>query len=430
MAFIADQLKQVFRRLIRAPLFTTVILITLAVGIGANAIVFGVVYGVLLKPLTYPHPEQLIGVWHTSSMANINILKMSPSFYFIDREQNSTLQDIGMYTRHWFAVTGAGQPEHVAAFHVTDGTLSILGAKPILGRVFNHYDDLPNSPRTIILSYGYWQRRFGGDRSIVGRSLTIGGTSNEIIGVLPRDFTLEDYDASIFAPFQFDRSKMELGGFGYDGVARLRPGVTLNQATTDLQRLIPIAIHSFPVPEGMSLAEFEQANFRSSLHPLKQDVVGDVGNGIWVLMGSIVLVLLVACANVANLLLVRVEGRRQELSVRSALGASRANIAAALLLESLSLGVMGGVLGLTLAFGALRILVAMAPTGLPRLHEIGINLPVLLFTTGASLFVSLVTGLLPVIKYSGLSMYTGLREGRGLSLSRERQRARKALVVV
>jgi hypothetical protein len=159
--------------------------------------------------------------------------------------------------------------------------------------------------------------------------------------------------------------------------------------------------------------------------------VGDIGKVIWVLMGSIVIVLLVACANVANLLLVRVEGRRQELSVRSALGAGRANITAGLLIESLTLGILGGVIGLVLAFAALRILVAMAPTGLPRLHEIAIDLPVLLFTTVATLFVSLVIGLLPVIKYSSVNMHTGLREGgRALSQGRERQRARKALVVV
>lgn len=432
MPFISDQLRQAFRRLLRAPLFTTITLITLAVGIGANAVVFGVVDGVLLKPLSYPHPDRLIGIWHSAPGIGFDELNMAPFLYFIDREQSKTLQDVGMYDGDSLSITGIGQPEHVAGLDVTDATLPMLGARPVLGRLFTRQDDSPNTPKTIILSYGYWQRKFGGDQSIVGRSITVDGTAREIIGVLPRNFTfLDNYDAALFLPMQIDRSKTHLGNFSFRGIARMKDGVTLKQAQADMDRLLPIAIHSFPAPDGFSAAMFEQAHIHSNLHTLKRDVVGDVGNVLWVLMGSILVVLLVACANVANLLLVRVEGRRQELAVRSALGAARSNITAGLLIESLVLGCTGGLIGLGLAFGALRILVAMAPTGLPRLHEIGINLPVLIFTLIATLFVSLVIGMLPVLKYSGISMYTGLREGgRALSQSRERQRARKTLVVV
>jgi predicted permease len=433
MKFFTDQLKQVFRRLARAPLFTTITLITLSVGIGANAVVFGVVNGVLLKPLSYPHPDQLIGIWHSAPAIGFkDNLNMAAFLYFIDREQNSTLQDVGMYNGDSLSVTGAGQPEHITGLDVTDGTLPMLGVQPVLGRLFTRQDDSPNTPKTIILSYAYWQNKFGGSSSVVGRSITIDGTSREIIGVLPRNFTfLDNYDAAIFLPMQMDRSKTRLGNFSFSGIARMKPGVTLKQANADMDRLIPIAIHSFPAPDGFSAGLFEQVKLRANLHTLKGDVVGDVGDVLWVLMGSIVVVLLVACANVANLLLVRVEGRRQELAVRSALGAGRSNIIAGLLVESLVLGVAGGVIGLSLAFAALRILVATAPTGLPRLHDIGIDLPVLLFTIGATLFVSFVIGMLPMIKYSGASINTGLREGgRALSQGRERQRARKALVVV
>ncbi len=432
MSAFADQLKQVFRRLARAPLFTSITLITLSVGIGANAVVFGVVYGVLLKPLSYPHPDQLIGIWHSASGIGFDNLNMAPFLYFIDREQSTTLQEVGMYNGDSPNVTGIGQPEHVNGLDVTDAVLPMLGAKPVLGRLFTRQDDSPNAPKTIILSHAYWQRKFGGDPTVVGRSLTLDGSAREIIGVLPRDFTFLDYyDSAIFMPMQVDRGKTKLGDFSYQGIARMRPGVTLNQANADIDRLLPIAIRSFPAPEGFSAGIFEKANVRANLHTLKHDVIGDVGNVLWVLMGSIAVVLLVACANVANLLLVRVEGRRQELAVRSALGAGRRNITAGLLIESLVLGVIGGVLGLALAFGALRLLIAMAPTGLPRLHEIGINLPVLLFTAAATLFVSIVIGILPVLKYSGVSINTGLREGgRTLSQSRERQRARKTLVVI
>ena len=433
MTSFFNELKQVFRRLVRAPLFTTITLITLAVGIGANAVVFGVVDGILLKPLSYPHPEELVGLWHSAPGIGFHgDLNMAPFIYFIEREQGSTFQDVGLYDGDSPSVTGVGQPEHVSGLDVTDGTLPMLGVKPFLGRLFTRRDDTPNAPHTVILSYGYWQRKFGGDKTAVGRSLAINGTATEIIGVLPKSFTfLDAYDAALFMPMQLDRSKTKLGNFSFRGIARIKPGVSLNQVNADVNRLLPIAIHAFPAPEGFSAALFEKVHIGSSVHTLKKDVVGDVGNVLWVLMGSIVLVLLVACANVANLLLVRAEGRRQELAVRSALGAGRREITAGLLMESLTLGVVGGAIGLALAFGALRVLVAMAPTGLPRLHEIGISLPVLLFTVVTTLFVSLVIGFLPVLKYSGIHVSTGLREGgRALSQSRERQRARKSLVVV
>ncbi len=283
-----------------------------------------------------------------------------------------------------------------------------------------------------MLSYGYWQRRFGGSNSAIGRSITIDGSAREIIGVLPRDFhLLDEYEASVYLPMQLDRSKTFLGDFNFNGVARLKPGVTLDQASADVTRMLPIALHSFPPPPGFPVSVFESAHFQPTLRSLKKVVIGDVGKVLWVLMGSIVVVLLVACANVANLLLVRAEGRRQELSIRSALGASRKQITLGLLLESLVLSVMGSLIGLGLAFAALRILISAAPTGLPRLHEIGIDTPVLLFTLGLALFVSVVIGIIPVIKFSGVHINTGLREGgRALSQSRERHRARKTLVVV
>jgi hypothetical protein len=201
MTFFKDQVKQVLRRLLRAPLFTSIILITLSVGIGANAVVFGVVDGVLLKPLSYPHPEQLIGIWHSATGIGFDELNMAPFLYFTDREQSKTLQDVGMYNGDSLSITGVGQPEHVNGLDVTDGTLPMLGVKPILGRLFTRQDDSASAPKTILLSHAYWQRKFGGDTSVVGRTLTVDGTAREIIGVLPRNFTfLDDYDAAIFLP--------------------------------------------------------------------------------------------------------------------------------------------------------------------------------------------------------------------------------------
>ena len=432
MSMFVDHLRQVVRRLSRAPLFTAITLLTLAVGVGANTVIFSVVQGVLLKALPYPHPEQLIGVWHKAPGINIDNLNMAPSIYFIDREQNTTLQDIGVYDGDSFNVTGAGQPEHLSGLDVTDGTLPILGVRPVLGRLFTRKDDSAGSPATVLISYGYWQRKFGGSPSVIGRSITADGTPREIIGVLPRDFHFLDWtDADIVAPFQWDRSKTHLGNFSQRSVARLKPGVTMQQASADMARLLPVVLRSFPAPQGFSVSLFEKANIQPNLRPLKQDVVGNVGNVLWVLMGSIALVLLVACANVANLLLVRVEGRRQELAIRSALGAGWGRIATELLFESVVLGVAGSLIGLALAYAALRVLVSLAPTGLPRIHEIGIDIPVLLFTLGLALFTSLIIGAIPIVKYASASVNSALREGgRALSQSRERHRARKALVIV
>ena len=222
-----------------------------------------------------------------------------------------------------------------------------------------------------------------------------------------------------------------LGSFNVRALARLKPGVTMAQATADMNRLLPIVLRSFPPPPGFSASLFEKAHFSSNLHTLKYDVIGDVGKVLWVLMGSIILVLLVACANVANLLLVRVEGRRQELAIRAALGAPWRRTAAELLTESFVLCFTGSLLGLGLAYAALRALVAIGPTGLPRIHEIGIDIPVLLFTLGLALFTSLLIGSIPILKFAGARAATGLREGgRALSQSRDRHRARKTLVVV
>ena len=432
MRLFFDQFRQVLRRLSRAPMFTAITLLTLAIGVGANTAIFSVVDAVLLKPLPYPHAEQLIGVWHKAPGINLPDLNMSPSFYFIDREQNTTLQDIGMYDGDSFTVTGTGEPEHVRGLDVTDGTLPLLGVTPALGRLFSRFDDTAAAPATVILSYAYWQKKFGGATSVIGSSIMLDGKSRTIIGVLPRNFQFLDFhDAAIIAPFQMDRSKVKLGNFSQRAIARLKPGVTIEQAGTDMARLIPIAIRSFPPPDGFSVALFEKAHFAPNLRPLKKDVIGDVGDVLWVLMGSIAMVLLVACANVANLLLVRVEGRRQELAIRSALGAPWGRTAGELLFESLMLGVAGSLIGLALAYAGLRALVAAAPTGLPRISEIGIDLPVLLFTFGLALVTSLLIGVIPIMKYAGVRATTGLREGgRALSQSRERHRARKILVIV
>ena len=432
MGAFGQQLKQVFRRLSRTPMFTAVTVITLAAGIGGNTVVFSVLEGVLLKPLPYPRSEELVGVWHNAPGLKINDLNMAPSNYVIYREQGKTLQDIGLYQSDSVSVTGVAEPEQVPALNVSDATLPLLGIPPLLGRTFTREDDSFGAPKTVVLTYGYWLHKFGGDPSVLGKTLIVDGQSRQIIGVMPQRFRfLDQDDLALFMPFQFERNKIFLGNFSYEALARLKPGVTIEQVDSDVARMLPMVLSSFPAPPGFSPKIFEEAHIGPNVRPLKRDVVGDAGDVLWILMGSIGMVLLIACANVANLLLVRVEGRRQELALRAALGASWGRIAAELWLESLTLGLLSSLLGLGLAWGALRTLVAMAPDGLPRVHDIGIDGPVVLFTVVITIFTSLLFGAIPVFKYAGAQLSTGIREGgRALSQSCEQHRARSVLVVV
>ena len=351
--------------------------------------------------------------------------------YFTYREENQTFQNVGIWSNGGASVTGVAEPERLQALFVTYGILQALDVQPAVGRWISQSDDTPGSPETVMLTYGYWQRRFGGDKSVVGRTLTVDSKPRTVIGVMPRDFKFMNIYPELILPQRFDRNKQFLGNFSYQGIARLKPGVTMQQASADVTRMLGIWLKSWPAPPGFSPALFENAHFAPKLQPLKQEVVGDIGTTLWVLMGTLGLVLLIACANVANLLLVRAEGRQQELAIRAALGAGWGRIAREMLIESLTLGIMGGVLGLGLAYTATRILIAKGPATLPRLTEIGIDPMVLGFTVAVSLFAGLLFGLIPVVKYAGPHLGTALRAGgRTLSQSRERHRARNTLVVV
>ena len=419
------------RRLRRSPMFTVVTLATLAIGIGANSAIFSVLEGVLLKPLAYPHAEQLIALDYSAPGVKIRNAGDAPFLYFTMREQNRTLQDVGTWTGDSIAITGSGDPQQVDGVDVSEGVLPILGVQPFLGRLFNRADDSPGSPRTVILSYAYWQTHFGADRSAIGRSVDADGLPRLIIGVMPADFRFLDLKPALFLPMGLDRDKVHVGNFSYRALARLKPGVTLSQASADCARLIPVAIDSFPAFPGYSKSMFSEAHLITDYRPLKDEIVGETGSTLWILMATIGIVLVIACANVANLLLVRTEGRQQELAVRAALGAGWGRIARDLLAESVALALVGGALGLGLAYGGLRWLIAMAPANLPRVSSVSIDRPVLLFTFAVSLLAGLLFGAIPVLKYAGPHIAGALRGGgRTLSQSRERHRTRSTLVVV
>jgi predicted permease len=426
-----NQLKQIVRRLMRAPMFTVVTLVTIAIGVGANSAIFSVADGVLLKPLPYPEPERLVSVWQTAPGIGITDLEASPSDYFTFREENRTFQQFGIWTGDSVSVTGLAAPEQVPGLDVTSGTLEALGVPPLVGRRFTLKDELQGSPDTVILTYGYWQRKFGRDVSVIGRRIVADGKAREIIGVMPRTFRFLDEKPDVIFPLQFERAKVLLGNFSYRSVARLKPGISLAQANADVGRMIPMVNSKFPPPPGFGAKMFEDARIQASLRPLKQDVVGDLGKVLWVLMASVGVVLLIACANAANLLLVRTEGRRQELAIRRALGAGPTQIASEFLVESVLFGAVGGAVGAGLAYGALRILVRLAPVSLPRLENITLDRPALLFTLALSLVAGALFGLVPVFKFAAPGLPAVVRAGgRTLSQSKETHRARNTLVVL
>jgi len=431
---LGQDARYALRMLRKSPGFTMIAIITLALGIGANTAIFSVLDSVLLKPLPYPHAEQLVSVELSPMALDPSLRGMAPEDYFVFREQSSTFKDIGIYAEtdsdRDVNVTGFAEPERVHALDVTDGTLSILGVPPLLGRIFSRADDSPGAPATAVLTYGYWRRKFSGDPSVVGKTIIVDGKARQIIGVLPRNFRfLDEQDLALILPLQLDCDKTYLGNFSYFGIGRLKNESTIEQASADVARMIPITLSTFPPPPGISVDFLKKAGIAPNLRPLKQDVVGNVGTLLWVLMGGIGMVLLIACANVANLLLVRTEGRRHELALRAALGATRRRIAVQLIHESAILGLLGGICGLGLSYAALRFLVALGPSGLPRIGDIGINVPSLLFTLGIALLTSLLFGLAPILKHAGVR--GGLNEsGRTVSQSRERHRAHNFLVTV
>jgi putative ABC transport system permease protein len=423
--------KHILKRLIRSPMFTAITVATLGIGIGGNSAIFTVIEGVLLKPLPYPNPEQLVEVDHAAPGMNIPQAGAAPFLYFTYKDQSHVFSAIGMWRGGAVTLTGVGEPEEVRTLDVTEGVLNAIDARPLLGRVFSQVDDLPSSQKTAMLTYGYWRSRFGGDSAILGRRIVLDGEAREIVGVLPESFEFLDRKFSLVLPLQLDPAKVFLGNFSFDGIARLKPGVSLAEADADVSRMIPIALRRYPPFPGYTAKMFEDARLVPALRPLKDELVGDIGTVLWILMGTLAMVLLIACANVANLLLVRAEGRQQELAIRAALGANRAQIARELLLESLALGITGGLVGLVLAYGALRTLIALGPANVPRLDAIAIDLPVLIFTLAVSIVAALLFGSIPIVKYAGPHLGTTLRMGgRTASDSKERHRTRSTLVVV
>jgi putative ABC transport system permease protein len=420
MQYLRHDLRQDVRYAARVfwkqPAFAAAAVLTLALGIGATTAVFSVVYGVLLKPLPFHEPERLVSLTQIAPYgAGTN---HGPATYLTYRENQQVFEGIGAWDPAQVSITGSGDPERVEALLVSASTLPLLRVQPSLGRAFSAEDDTPGAPRRVMLTHGYWQRRFGGDDNVIGRQLVIDGTPAEVIGVLPASFAFLRTRPAIVLPMPLDATAPRFISFGFQALARMKPGVTLAQANADAARMISL------LPPM-----FARLELRPNVRPLAVEVIRGVGRVLWILLAAVGLVLLIACGNVANLFLVRAEGRHQELAVRAALGASRGRIAGALLSESVLLALGGGLLGVWLAMAANGLLRAIAPAELPRVDDIRIDWTVLLFTVSVSMLSGVLCGALAVIRFAKPSI-TALKEGgRSASEAPRRRRTRDGLVV-
>lgn len=433
--------RHTLRTIKRNPTFVGAAILTLALAIGANTAVFTVVNSVLLRPLPYPNASQLVDIHQVApgapGIASLTGgLNLSASMYFTYAEQNRTFQKLGVWFPGAAAVTGVGEPDLVRTMFVSDGTLDALNVQPALGRLLNASDQALSSTETVMLDYGYWQKRFGGDRSVIGRTLNVDSRPRVIAGVMPAGFRIADTPADLIVPFRIDRRTAVLPGFAFHAIGRLKPGVSIAQANADLARLIPVWLRSWPWNTGVKPGDpgaakvYNAWRITPALRPLRDSIVGDVGTILWVIMGTLAIVMLIAVANVANLQLVRAAARQQELGVRAALGAGRVRIARELLMESTWLACAGGVLGIGLAYAGLRLLVRFGPPSLPRLSEISLDPRALGFTFAVALLSGVLLGIFPALKYSAFGITAALgSDGRSSTGSHARNRTRNVLVV-
>jgi len=404
--------------------FSLAAVLSLALGIGANTAIFSVLNAVLIRPLPYPGSDRLVGVFNRLVIHGqvFEDADLSAGMYAACTESARAFESFGVWTSGASTVTGKGDPEQLVTVTSTEGVLPALGVPAYIGRWFSNEDETPGSPAAVILSYGYWQRRFGGDPDVLGRTIAIDFVAHQVIGVMPRDFRFVNLSPDMLLPRRFPKSRLGPEEFSYTGIARLKPGITIALANQDLARVWK----TWGDTDGAMGKMLEGLKVKPNLRPLKKDVVGDVGSVLSVLMGALGLVLLLVCANVANLVLVRAQSRRQEFAIRAALGAGWGRIARELLVESLTLGILGGALGVVLAYVGLRVLVAQGPDSLPRLAEISIDATTLAFAVACSLGSGILFGLAAVLR----SAIPGrIQSARGATQGAQQLRAQNALVV-
>ena len=427
---ISKQLNLVWRKLSRSPGFSAVAVLTLALGIGANTAIFSVVHAVLLEPLPFERPAELYGLWHTGHGIGIPQIEQSNTTYTVYHDLNESFSVVGLYDSGFsMSLTEVGEPVRVEVASATASLFDVLGVPALVGRTFAEDEDDPGAPDVVLMSYELWRGRFGGDTDILGRRLILDAAPWEVVGVMPPEFSFPREDTELWIPHVILPEDLGKANFSFDAIGRLKPGVTVEAANDELGRLLRQMPDIYP--GELTVGLLESAQLTPYISPLLEDIVGDVSQVLWILLGTVSFVLLIACANVANLFLVRAESRQRELALRTALGAGRGDVVQYFLTESIALSFLGGVLGTGLAAAALRGLVALSPDNIPRLSEVGLHPAVLLFTAGVSLLSGLFFGLIPVIRYRRPNLVSAINEGSfRASVGRETNLVRSALVVV
>lgn len=414
------------RMLLKSPTTTFVALLALTLGIGANTAIFSVVNGVLLRTFPYPDAERIVLVWEKSPRNDQNSINLGNFFDW--KDQNQVFTDMAIFFDRNFNLTGDGEPEEVTAQIGTTNLFSVLGTNPILGRTFVDDDGRDEQSRVVVISYALWQRRFGGDKNIVGRRIDVNERPSTIVGVMPATFgwhiqkgTQASRPADIWIPFQVPNELRQRRGRFASAVARLKPGVSFDQAKQEMATI------------GARLAQQNpefNTNWSVNVVPLRTQVTGAIRRPLFILLGAVAFVLLIACANVANLLLTRASSRRKEIAVRAGLGATRRRITRQLLTESVMLSLTGGALGVLLAWWGTKALVALSPPALIDLKNVSVSWPVLAFTLGLSLLTGIVFGLVPAFEATRFDLHGSLKEGgKNIGGSAGGQRIRSLFVV-
>jgi putative ABC transport system permease protein len=414
------------RMLLKSPMVTVVALVALTLGIGANTAIFSVVNGVLLRAFPYHEAERLVLVWEKSPRNDQNVINLGNLFDW--KEQNQVFTDMAVFFDRSFNLTGDGEPEEVTGQFGTTNLFSVLGSNPVLGRTFADDDGRDTQTRVVVISYALWQRRFGGDKNIVGRQISVNERASTIVGVMPATFgwhiqkgTQASRPADIWIPFQISNELRQRRGRFASAVARLKPGVSMDQAQQEMTTIGARLSQQYP--------EFN-TNWSVNVVPLRTQVTGAIRRPLFILLGAVGFVLLIACANVANLLLARASSRRKEIAVRAGLGATRRRIARQLLTESVMLSLTGGMLGVLVAWWGTKALVALSPPALIDLKNVTVSLPVLAFTLGLSLLTGIVFGLVPALEATRFDLHDSLKEGgKNIGGSAGGQRLRSLFVV-
>jgi len=424
------------RSLNRAKVFSVATTLTIALAIGAGCAVFGLVNAVLLRPLPYPHADRLVGIWHTMPAVNLPIVKQAPGTYLLYRDASRSFEEIGIYVAMAATLAYPDRdlpPERVRLGWMTPSTFAVLGAAPLFGRLFTDADAPASAPKVVVIGERLWRSRFGGDRRVLGQHLDVDGEAREIIGVMPASFVFPNTRTPLWAPTADVVNPRYVGGFGYDGIARLRPGITVAAAERELQQILTRLPERFPQirPDLPTELGMKQTRIAPVIHDMREDVVAGFDRVLWLIGATVALLAIVAFSNVASLLLVRMESRRRELAVRDALGASRLGVWRLLMAESALIAVIGAVLGLALAAVSLVLLVQDAPLGLPRLNEVRVDASVVAVAVALiGLFVGMSASLAAWRTRSGDTMRILRDSGRTGTMGRATHRLRAAFVAV